>query len=109
MAFKRIDVSKLESFVTESKEAITEFSKIREEFNRINNALMAEWEGSGKSAYKNVTDHIFEKIGSIEAALNEINNNVLTDIIAHYNSLDKDLADYYNNAGKSEVEGNQNG
>ena len=34
--FIKADIGKLESFVTQSQEAITEFSAIRDEFDRIN-------------------------------------------------------------------------
>ncbi len=103
--FKRVDIAKLESFVTESAEAITEFSKIREEFNRINNTLMQNWDGMGKSAFSEVAQYITEKVGDIQGILTEINENVLKDLIEQYNAVDRDLAEYNNNAGKAE-EGN---
>jgi len=37
--FIRADIAKLESFVSESEEAIREFADIRTEFDRINNTM----------------------------------------------------------------------
>jgi uncharacterized protein YukE len=95
--FVRADIGKLESFVTESEEAITEFANIREEFERINNTLLGKWEGSGRSAYKKVADNITEKIGGISDVLNTINDTIVKDIIEKYNTVDKDLAEYNRN------------
>lgn len=100
--FVRADIGKLESFVSESEEAIREFGEIKKEFRRINDTLLRQWDGSGKAAYKQVSDHITEKIADIETILTTINDNVLKDIIAEYKKVDKELGAYNRHAGESE-------
>lgn len=106
--FKRADVAKLESFKTDSEEVIEEFADIRKEFDNINKTLMDNWDGQGKNAFSEVALHITDNIGEIQSVLNEINNNVLNDLIAQYNKIDHELAEYNNNAG-SKKEGSENG
>lgn len=103
--FVRADIGRLESFVSESEEAIREFNAIRDEFDRINKALLSEWEGSGKSAYKEIADHITEKIGSIKDVLDVINDKVLKDVINQYHSVDKELGENNRHAGESKNQG----
>ena len=100
--FVRADIGKLESFVSQSEEAIREFAEIRNEYDRINRTLLSQWEGSGKAAYKEIADHITEKIGNIKDILDIINNNVINDVINEYNKLDKDLGEYNRHAGDEE-------
>ena len=102
--FKRADIGKLESFVSESEEAIREFAAIRDEFDRINRTLLSNWQGSGKEAYKNVADHITEKVGGIKEILDTINDKALKDIIEKYHSMAAELGEYNRHAGDPEEE-----
>ena len=97
--FVKADIVKLERFVTQSQEAINEFNNIRNEFDRINNVLLSQWEGKGKESYQQVARHITENIGGIKDILDTINNNVLQDIIDQYNKVDDELGEYNRNAG----------
>lgn len=97
--FIRADIGKLESFITESEEAIREFSAIRTEFDRINRDLLANWDGLGKSAYSRVSGHITEKIGGIQDILNTINDTIVKDLVSQYNEIDKSLGEYNRTAG----------
>ena len=106
--FVRADIGKLESFVTESEEAINEFSAIRDEFDRINNTLIANWDGSGKAAFKKVAENITEKVRGIHEILTTINDTVVKDLIAQYQAVDSALAEYNRTAGEPE-EGTGNG
>lgn len=103
--FIKADIGKLESFIMESEEAIQEFSAIRDEFDRINRVLLAEWQGSGKQAYKETADHITEKIGGIKDILDTINDVVVKDLVAQYKALDSELAEYNRTAGEPEEGG----
>lgn len=103
--FVRADIGKLESFITESEEAIQEFSDIRNEFDRINTTLLNDWEGSGKSAYKQVADHITEKVKNIKDVLDIINDTVVRDLVDQYNAVDAELGEYNRHAGDPEEEG----
>lgn len=103
--FVRADIGKLESFITESEEAVQEFSDIRNEFDRINTTLLNNWEGSGKSAYKQVADHITEKVKGIKDILDTINNTVVKDLVDQYNAVDAELGEYNRHAGDPEEEG----
>lgn len=94
------DIGKLERFVTESEEAIKEFASIRNEFDRINNRLLSNWEGSGKDSYEYVAKNITQKIGGIKEVLDVINNTVVKDVIEKYKKVDKDLGDYNRNPPK---------
>lgn len=105
--FVRADIGKLESFVSESEEAIKEFAAIRNEFDRINRTLLANWEGSGRNAYKKVAENITEKIGGIKDVLDTINDTVVKDLIAQYHAIDLDLGEYNRTAGEVE-EGSTN-
>ena len=100
--FVRADIGKLESFVGQSQEAITEFAAIRQEFDRINQTLLSNWEGSGKTSYKQVADHITEKVGNIKDVLDIINDNVLKDVIDSYHKVDNELGEYNRHAGDPE-------
>lgn len=101
-AFVKADIGKLESFVSESEEAIREFAEIRNEFDRINRTLLDNWQGSGKASYQNLSDHIAEKVGNIKDVLDIINNNVLNDVIEKYHSIDAELGEYNRHAGDPE-------
>lgn len=100
--FVEADIGKLESFITESEEAIKEFGDIKAEFERINKDLLLNWKGSGSSSYKNVSDHILEKVGGIQDVLKTINDNVVKDLVAQYNEIDKELGEYNKTAGDPE-------
>ena len=100
--FIKADIGKLESFVTQSEEAITEFADIREEFDRINFTLMANWEGAGKTAFQQVALHITENIENISDVLNTINDEVVNDLIEQYKQIDNDLGQYNITAGDPE-------
>ena len=80
--FVKADIGKLESFITDSEDAIKEFGDIKDEFDRINKDLLANWKGSGSSSYKQVSDHILEKVGGIQDVLNTINDCVVKDLVA---------------------------
>ena len=98
--FVRADIAKLESFIKESEEAIKEFAAIRTEFDRINNTLLANWDGVGSNAYSKVARNITEKIGGIKDVLDTINDSVVKDLVEQYNKLDQDLGDYNRKAGE---------
>ena len=100
--FVKADITKLESLIKESEEAIQEFADIRNEFDRINRTLLGKWEGAGKVAYQNMTDHITEKIGGIKDILDTINNTILKDLVAQYKVIDSELAEYNRTAGEDE-------
>ena len=100
--FIKADVGKLESFITESENAITEFAAIKDEFDSINKDLMKNWKGEGKKSYKKVADHITEKIGSIKEVLDTINDTLVKDLVAQYQQIDADLSDYNKTAGDAE-------
>ena len=103
--FRRADIGKLESFVSQSEEAIQEFSNIIDEFDRINNTLLKNWEGEAKAAYGKMAVHITEKIKGIKEILDTINDKMLKDIIEQYNTLDKDLGEQNRQAGNSNQKG----
>lgn len=92
-AYIEADIEKLERFVSQSAETITEFQNIKNTFNQINSTLLSKWKGQGADAYKYETDHILEKIGSFKDVLDTINNDVLKSIIDTYNELDKQLSE----------------
>lgn len=96
-AFIEADIEKLENFVSQSAEAVSEFKSIKEKFNQINSELLVSWKGNGADAYKKETDHILEKIGSLKEILDTINEDILSDVIEIYNQLDSDLAEFNKN------------
>lgn len=100
--FIRADIGKLESFMTESNEAIKEFADIRTEFARINTTLLKNWDGSGKAAYKSVSDSILDKVTGIQEVLTTINDTVVKDLVAQYNQIDQELGDANRKAGEPE-------
>lgn len=92
--FVSADTSKIAEFEKKSKDVIKEFDDIKKEFSRINKDLLSGWKGEGADAYKYETDHILEKIGSIDDVLDAINNSAVKDIRANYSQLDEDLAEF---------------
>ena len=100
--FIKADIGKLESFLTGSDEAIKEFAAIREEFERINRTLLANWDGVGRASYKSVSDHILEKVGGIQEVLSTINDTIVRDLVDQYNAIDRDLGDSNRKAGEPE-------
>ncbi|MBQ6160937.1 MAG: hypothetical protein IJK24_08315 [Oscillospiraceae bacterium] len=94
--FVSADIGILESFVSNSESAITEFKNIKKEFERINSTLLKKWQGEGADAYELESSHILENIGGIEDILNSINEEVLSGIISNYNEMDTQLAEYTN-------------
>lgn len=100
--FIRADIGKLESFMTESNEAIKEFAEIRTEFETINSTLLKNWDGSGKAAYKSVSDSILDKVTGIQEVLTTINDTVVKDLVAQYNPIDQELGEANRKAGEPE-------
>lgn len=98
--FVKADVAALEQFVQDSEDAITEFDYIKRKFREINDTLLSHWDGAGKAEYQKVADHIMDNITGIDEVLKNISEDMLTDIIDVYNSLDRDLADYNRHAGE---------
>ena len=77
---------------------------IKKEFQRINKELLSGWKGVGADAYKYETDHILEKIGSVDDVLEMINNSAVKDIRDNYSKLDDDLAEFNKNPYGNESE-----
>ena len=73
-------------------------------FGRINSDLLGAWKGSGANAYKHETDHILEKIGSIEDVLNAINESAVKDIRSTYSETDEQLGEFNRNPHSGEGE-----
>lgn len=95
--FNSADTTKIAEFERQSAEAISEFAAIKEEFKRINSELLSAWKGSGANAYKYETDHILEKIGSVEDVLNAINESAVKDIRSTYSDADEQLGEFNRN------------
>lgn len=104
--FVKADIGKLEAFVKGSNEAITEFASIKSEFNRINEKLLANWDGEGRSSYKSISEHILEKVTGIQEVLNTINDSIVNDLIEQYHTIDSELGEFNRHAGDPE-EGEQ--
>ena len=102
--FKSADTSKIAKFQEESKKACAEFKAIKKEFQRINKESLSGWKGVGADAYKYETDHILEKIGSVDDVLEMINNSAVKDIRDNYSKLDDDLAEFNKNPYRNESE-----
>lgn len=103
-AFKSADTTKIAEFERQSAEVISEFAAIKEEFGRINGTLLSAWKGSGANAYKYETDHILEKIGSVEDVLNAINESAVKDIRSTYSEADEQLGEFNRNPHSEEGE-----
>lgn len=111
--FVLADIEKLVQFEKDSADAIKEFNCIKEDFEKINAALLGKWEGEGAEAYKYETDHILEKIGGIEDVLKTINEGVIKDVKDNYMKLDDELGVFNrnpqsasDNAGEEQKSGN---
>ena len=100
--FVSADTAKIAEFEKQSAEAIKEFADIKSEFQRINRDLLSSWKGAGANAYKYETDHILEKIGSVEDALNAINEGAVKNIHENYSSLDEELGEFNRNPSSDE-------
>lgn len=103
-AFKSADTTKIAEFERQSAEVISEFAAIKEAFGRINGTLLGAWKGSGANAYKFETDHILEKIGSVEDVLNAINESAVKDIRSTYSEADEQLGEFNRNPHSEEGE-----
>lgn len=103
-AFVSADTTKIAEFEKQSAEVIREFTAIKDEFGRINSDLLGAWKGSGANAYKYETDHILEKIGSVEDVLNAINESVVKDIRSTYSEVDEQLGEFNRNPSSEEGE-----
>ncbi|MDD6824794.1 MAG: hypothetical protein PUE12_01530 [Oscillospiraceae bacterium] len=93
-AFIEADIGKLEGVITKGQEIITEFNKIKSDFETINSTLLSNWKGYGADAYKYETDHIMENLVNVEEVINSINDSAINDIIDNYNKLDEELGDF---------------
>ncbi len=103
-AFVSADISKIADFERDSADAIKEFAAIREEFERINSVLLGTWKGTGANAYKYETDHILEKIGSVEDVLNAINEGAVKSIRTTYSDFDDEMGEFNRDPGEGEGE-----
>ena len=95
--FVSADIDKLVQFEKDSADAVREFNDIKRKFESINSTVLRNWEGEGAEAYKYETDHILEKIGSIEDVLKTINEGVIKDIKNNYLKLDEELGEFNKN------------
>ncbi|MEE1304827.1 MAG: WXG100 family type VII secretion target [Agathobacter sp.] len=95
--FNSADIEKIATFINESDNIKTEFEEIIKEFKRINKDLLASWKGEGADAYKKETDHILEKIDSVDTVLDELTTGVITDIRDNYSELDRQLGEFNEN------------
>lgn len=93
-AFIEADIGKLEGVITKGQEIITEFNKIKSDFETINSTLLSNWKGYGADAYKYETDYIMENLVNVEEVINSINDSAINDIIDNYNKLDEELGDF---------------
>ncbi len=100
-AFIEADIGKLEAFVDQSDDVITEFGNIKTEFNNINSTLLSKWEGNGADEYKFETDHILENLQNIKDVLDGM-NETLNNIISSYNELDSELGEFNKNPSEGE-------
>ncbi|MBR0529323.1 MAG: hypothetical protein IJJ76_06085 [Ruminococcus sp.] len=103
--FVSADTTKIAAFEKDSAEVIKEFAAIKEEFGKINEELLSAWKGAGADAYKYETDHILEKIGSVEDVLNAINESAVKDIRNSYSEADKQLGEFNRNPKSAEGDG----
>ncbi|MBO4697903.1 MAG: hypothetical protein J5643_11615 [Lachnospiraceae bacterium] len=103
-AFVSADTTKIADFEKQSAEAIQEFAAIKTEFNTINQTLLSAWKGAGANAYKYETDHILEKIASVEDVLNAINEGAVKSIRSTYSELDESLGEYNRNPDSGDGE-----
>ncbi|MCR4861845.1 MAG: WXG100 family type VII secretion target [Ruminococcus sp.] len=101
-AFVSADISKIADFERDSADVIKEFAAIKAEFERINSVLLGTWKGSGADAYKYETDHILEKIGSVEDVLNAINEGAVKSIRTTYSDFDDEMGEFNTNPGEGE-------
>lgn len=92
--FVSADTTKIADFERDSAEVIKEFAEIKKEFVRINSELLSTWKGVGADAYKYETDHILEKIGSLEDVLNAINQSAFQGIRSTYSEMDDELGEF---------------
>ena len=96
-AFVSADIEKLVQFEKDSADAIKEFNAIKSKFEKVNDTLLKNWDGEGAEAFQYETDHILEKIGSIEDVLKTLNEGVIKDIKDAYLKLDDELAEFNKN------------
>ena len=102
--FVSADITAIAAFQEQSAEAIAEFAAIKQEFGRINSDLLASWQGAGADAYKTETDHILEKVGSVEDVLNTLNESTISDIRTTYSGFDDELGAFNENPSAGEEE-----
>lgn len=100
--FVSADTRKIADFEKKSAEAAKEFAAIRKEFGDINSDLLASWKGSGANAYKYETDHILEKIQSVDDVLKAINEGALKSIREAYSEADEQLGEFNRNPDSGE-------
>ncbi len=93
-SFERGDVAKLQTFIAYKEEAKKVFADIRRRFYEINEILLGNWEGTGADAYRYVSDHIMEKVGSISDTLDIIVEEMLVDLTRSYEEMDNALDEY---------------
>ena len=89
--FISANIDKFVQFETQAQEAITEFQSIKDDFDDINSTLLGKWEGAGKDAYKQESDHIMENVQGIETILNTICDTVIKSVKDSYLNLDEEL------------------
>ncbi len=95
--FISADIGKINKFMSESAEAISEFDAIKDKFNSINSTLLSKWKGQGADAYKKETDHILDNIGGIKDVLDSMNNETVKSIVDEYTRADNELGEYNRN------------
>jgi len=103
-SFVSADIDKISEFERRSSLAITEFNKIKSEFETTNSDLINNWKGDGAEKYKFKTDHILENVGSLGDVLTSINEGVIKDIKDAYLKLDEELGEFNRNPSSESAE-----
>ena len=102
--FIRGDIAKIQEFIAYKDEAKVKFAEIRNEFDKINQTLLKNWDGYGAAAYSRVAEHITENVNGISDVLDTIVEELLVDLAKTYEDMDSALEEYNRTAGQPQDE-----
>ncbi|EXM40000.1 hypothetical protein RASY3_10050 [Ruminococcus albus SY3] len=102
--FKVVDTTEISKLQTKAQQLVQDFEDLKTEFNRINGALLDTWEGEGADEYKYETDHILEKIGDMNSAVDALNTDGISNVRQSISDMDAELGEQIRKMANDEEE-----
>ena len=102
--FKVVDTTEISKLQTKAQQLVQDFEDLKTTFNTINETLLKSWQGEGADEYKYETDHILEKIGDMNSAVDALNTDGISNVRQSISDMDAELGEQIRKMANDEEE-----